>query len=110
MLTSMRVALHLFLPLVLVLGCWTASIVERSQPDEARVSAPAVAPGAIAEAPDPAPVDEDSDPDPQPSVNGAAATSAARLTVDAGYPVTGWPPTAMPDSHHSDLPVRPPIA
>lgn len=85
--------------------------MERAQADQQRISAPAVAPGAIAEAPAPYPDgDDDSDSDQQPTVEGASTVSPLAMTVDRGYTLAGWPPTAMPKSHLSDLPVRPPIA
>ena len=107
----MRAVLHLFLPLVLIVGCWTTSAVERGQADQQRMSAPAVAPGAIAEAPAPYPDgDDDSDSDPQPTVEGASPVSPLGPATDRGYTVAEWPPAAMPESHLPDLPVRPPIA
>jgi hypothetical protein len=107
----MRVALHFLLPLVLIVGCWTTSAVERARADQQQITAPAMAPGAIAEAPMPYPDgDDDSDSDPQPTVEGASPMSPLELSTDRGYTVAGWPPAAMPESHLSDLPVRPPIA
>ena len=107
---KMRAVLQLLLPLVLIVGCWTASAVERAQTDQQRISAPAVAPGAIAEAPAPYPDGDEGDPDPLQTVEAVSPASPLGLAENRGYTLAAWPPASMPESHLTDLPVRPPIA